>query len=197
MLRNFFIVNLVLLILAGYIGIKIYKTITSPLALPKISNMKRSEVEIGSKSGINVMTRSYDILTEKDPFNPERRSHIKNPPDSPKTPPVSDRPKLFGTILMGEIRRAILEDPMTKQRKIYGINDSVGGYIVTDIQEEKVILSRNGQEIEIKLREDKGVKPLRLKIPPTRRSQIQRQKRPPRPVPRLRTPQTPSSSGQR
>jgi len=194
MLRNFFIVNLFLILIIGYLGVKIYKTTISPIALPEKLILKKSQIQTDSgQEDRGVITKSYDILIKRDPFNPERKSPGRISSGDIKTPSASERPKLFGTILMGEIRKAILEDPVTKQRNIYGINDSIGGYVIVEIQKEKVLLSLNGQEIEVKLREDKGIKPLKLKTPSTRRSRIQRQRRPPRPTSRLRKPQTHTS----
>lgn len=198
MLRNFFIANLFLLLISGYLCVKIYSAITSPIILPEKVTLKKSQTQVDSgHKDSNIITRSYDILVKKNPFNPERRSQTRISTSDTQIPTTSERPKLFGTILMGDVRKAILEDPVTKERKIYGINDFVGGYVITDIQKEKVLLSRDGQEIEIRLREDKGLKPLKIKIPSTRKTGIQKQRRPYRPTPRLRKPQpqTPPTPG--
>jgi type II secretory pathway component PulC len=70
---------------------------------------------------------------------------------------------------MGEVKFAVLENPSTKTTKLYYVNDSIGGFTVSDIFEDKVVLNREGTKIEIKLRDKKDFKPPKRITPPPKK----------------------------
>jgi hypothetical protein len=130
------------------------------LEVPAISAQEKPTA--GEKRTISKRERvlneaSYQIIVDKDLFRPSR-TPIKG--NGQITAPLSpkERPKLFGTMIMDSRRFAILEDPSTKASKIYYLNDSFSGFTVSEILEDKVILKRGDESIEVKLREKKDVK---------------------------------------
>lgn len=158
--RSLFLINVILFTIIGFLGIKLYNTWNHPLEVPTISEQEAPKA--GKKITISKRERvlneaSYQIIVDKDLFRPSRTPVKENAqtaaPLSPK-----ERPKLFGTMIMDSRKFAILEDPSTKASKIYYVNDSFAGFTVSEILEDKVILKRGGESIEVKLREKKDVK---------------------------------------
>jgi hypothetical protein len=65
--------------------------------------------------------------------------------------PVSDKLKLHGTVIMDNVRLAIIEDSDSKQTGLYNLNDHVGGFIVSDILKNTVILNKKNTIVKILL----------------------------------------------
>ena len=169
MLRNFFIVNIVLCIVAGFLVFKLTNVLSSPLEILTESSVKtenKDKKDVKKKAQTSKPV-SYEIITSGNLFNPTRSARDEGSEDTKSVaPPPKNQPKLFGTIILGDKKTAILEDPATKTTKTYGLNDLVGGYTVSDIQEDKVILLWGGDQTIVRLREDKGVKSSVKKRPP-------------------------------
>jgi hypothetical protein len=169
MLRNFFIVNIVLFIVAGFLVFKLTNVLSSPLEILTESSVKTEDED---KKNLKKKVQrskpvSYEIITSGNLFNPTRSARDEGSKDTKSVePPPKNQPKLFGTIILGDKKTAILEDPATKTTKSYGLNELVGGYTVSDIQEDKVILLWGSDQTIVRLREDKGVKSSVKKRPP-------------------------------
>ena len=106
----------------------------------------------------------FQAIVLKDIFRPSRTE--PKPEEIVKPGITLPPPKLFGTIIMGDEKTAILEDPATKISKIYRINESVGGFVITNIQKDKVILTRDNEITEVYLREIKAFRPSPVPTPP-------------------------------
>ncbi len=162
MLRNYFLINLILLIIVGMLGFRFYKTWAKPVDIPtqgvKQSAQKDKKavegkaVEEKKEAGLNEAL--YNVIVQKDLFRFSRSA-----PQVEDIPPqfFTNPPKLFGTIIMGNEKSALLEDPNTKTTRLYRVNDSFVGFTVSDIQENKVVLTRGDKTLEVKLREIKTV----------------------------------------
>ncbi len=203
MLRNFFVVNIALFIIAGFLVLKLSNVLSSPLKVPTESSIEKEKED--KKDARRKVQRSkpasYNIITGGNLFSPSRLALDEGSKDTISvTLPPKNQPKLFGTIILGDKKTAILEDPATKTTKTYGLNELVGGYTVSDIQEDKVILLWGGNQTIVRLREDKGIKAIRKKRPPAvtmpeQRTRPQRRRprrtrsnvRPPTPPPVPRT----------
>lgn len=189
--RRYFLINLALLVIAVFLGFKLYKAFSKPLDIPlqaseKIQRLK-TEKSANAKPELNII--DYETIVQKDLFRPSR---FTAPPEM--SVPL-EKPKLFGTIIMDSGKSAILEDPITKTKKLYNLNDSISGFIVSDIQEDKVIFLRGTEKIEVMLREVKGGAsmmrpPARPQMPPQLPQPVTR----PRivPTPRRSLPQVPA-----
>ena len=162
MLRNYFLINLILLIIVGMLGLRLYKTWVKPLDIAaqktlqqtqkdkKISEDKKTE----EKKELSFNETVYNVIVQNDLFRPSR--------SAPQVEEISlqffaNPPKLYGTIIMGNDKSAILEDQNTKTTRLYRLNDLFGGFTISDIQDNKVVLSRGDKSIEVKLREIKTI----------------------------------------
>ena len=160
MLRNYFILNLLLILILGVLGFKLYNVLALSVKIPSEaseSDVRKEDIDNSQREkAINEST--YDTISRLDLFRPSRTAPLAENKKEEQSP-LKSPPKLFGTIILKENTTAILEDPDTNKTKVYRVNDSIAGYRVAEILEDKVVLSVNGDKIEVKLRDDKGIKP--------------------------------------
>lgn len=191
MLRNYFLINLVLVVIILLLGYGLYSAITHPLEMP---SAPVAEEEAGKKAGTGRAVEkppdenSFRIISEMDIFRPSRSAPASGPENTPVISVPGSTPRLFGTVILDDDKTAILEDPDTKKTKAYRINESIAGFVIADILKNRVVLLRNGEKVEVKLREDKGIRPPRRPAynrRPARRLQRRMQKRNPPPQPLL------------
>lgn len=169
MFRNLLLINTFLFIVVCFLAAELYGTLGRRMYVPTEAPAAavKKAIEDDEKSSRFIRPQSFEIITSANLFTPSRTSK-KEEKNVVATPPPKNQPKLFGTIIFGDRKMAILEDPGTKERKTFGLNESVGGYVISAIEENKVVLSWSGEEVTVQLREDKGVKPLPKKTTPTR-----------------------------
>lgn len=169
MLRNYLPINLLLLIVIALLGLKLFAvashTVAIPVALSK--NQKERKVKPIRRPEKIDNEASYSVISKLDLFRPSRSVAGKKKVRVGKAAP-KDHPKLFGTVILDGYKSAILEDPVTKSTKTYSVNDSIAGYLISDILEDKVVLTRGGEPYEVKLRENKGI------ITPPKRTAVNR-----------------------
>jgi hypothetical protein len=181
--RRYFLVNLALLVIAIFLAFILYKVLSKPLDVPLQSSQKTQRPKTGKSINIEpeLHINDYETSVQKDLFRPSRSAA---PSEMSSIVPL-EKPKLFGTIIMDSGKSAILEDPITKTTKLYNLNDSIAGFVVSDIREDKVILLRGTEKIEVMLREVKGASMLRPptgpQMPPQRPQPINRPRRVPTP----------------
>ncbi|MEF9427375.1 MAG: hypothetical protein L0956_09490 [Candidatus Mariimomonas ferrooxydans] len=154
--RSYFFINLFLLIIIALLGYSFLKVLANPLNIPfeAAQQIQADKKDTMAGRQVNLNEAAYLTIVEKDLFRPSRTDpktdngiQISNP---------SELIKLFGTIIMNNEKIAILEDPSTKKTKPYHINDSLSGFVITDIQKDKIIVLRGDEKIEVKLRNMKG-----------------------------------------
>lgn len=159
MLRNYFLINMVLVIMLGFMGVKFYKIVTYSMDIPSEAALeegqKSKDIDIKFKDKVPDKA-SFQIISSKDLFRPSRTASatVWTTPKNSRT----NHPKLFATIVRGSESIAIIEDPDTRKTKTYRINDLVAGFLISEILEDRVILLSGEDKIEIKLRDDKGIK---------------------------------------
>ena len=178
------------------LGLRLYKTWVKPLDIAaqktlqqtqkdkKISEDKKTEETKELSSNETV----YNVIVQNDLFRPSRSA-----PQVEEIPQqfLANPPKLYGTIIMGNDKSAILEDPKTKTTKLYRLNDLFGGFTISDIQDNKVVLSMGDESIEVKLREIKTITAPRQQ-PVPQQPQIQQPQKPQvRPQGSLQRPERP------
>ncbi len=199
--RSYFFINLFLLIIIALLGYGFFKVLANPLNIPfeTAQQIQADKKDTIARRHVNLNEGAYLALVEKDLFRPSRTDPKTETGTQISHP--SEVLKLFGTIIMNNERIAILEDPSTKKSKPYHINDSLSGFVITDIQKDKVVVLRGDEKIEVKLRDMKGFttpsstsaavsKPsVKLKKPKRRRQS------PPRRPSRRQTPRAGLSSG--
>ncbi len=160
MLRNYFLINILLVIMLGFLGSKLYRVVTYSMDVPSGAAVdevrKKEDMDIRLK--VNVPDRaSFQIISGKNLFKPSRSSDASTGTITENTG-RQDYPKLFATIIQDNNSSALMEDPGTKRRKMYQINDMIAGFLVSEIMRDKVILLMDNDKVVIKLREDKGIK---------------------------------------
>jgi len=155
MFRNYFFINIILILIVSFLGLRFYKAIIYKKDNPINITVKKAEPEkikaAGEDKGID--KESLKVITEKDIFRSSRTSSLLGANSGPPKNP----PTLFGTIIVGAEKTALLKEDAGKAAKMYRLNESVSGYLIVDIQDDKVLLSAGGQTIEVKLRGKKGV----------------------------------------
>ena len=178
---------MVLVIMLGFLGFKFYKVVSYSMDVPSeaavVEGEKSNDIDIKFKDNVPDKA-SFQIISRKDLFRPSRTASVTPVRTAPKNIPT-DPPKLFATIVRGSDSIAIIEDPDTKKSKSYRINDQVAGYLISEILEDRVILLLGADKLEIKLRDDKGIKTSSPK--PVVRRNVER-KAVKRPVPVRRRP---------
>ena len=112
---------------------------------------------------------NYKVISQKNMFRPERKEWIP-PPKVDKPPPrkpVKAKPKtppprltLYGTIIYGEnVRIAIIKGGgkggSPGRKRNYRLGEYISGYLIKEIGEDKVLLVKEDDKIELKLREGK------------------------------------------
>jgi len=158
MIRNYFLLNLLLIAIIGVLGNKFYHVLKYSAEMPAEAGegeVRKEDMPGGYKvKGIDESI--FETISAHDLFRPSRTAPLveKKGAEKPQLPPP---PKLFGTVILNENKTAILEQPDTKTTKVFRINDTVSGYKVLEIYEDKVVLLGNDERVEVRLRDDKGV----------------------------------------
>jgi hypothetical protein len=187
--KSFFLINVILFIIICILGINLYKTWMNPLDIPVQSTYQETKAVNKKRTVLKdrkTDAAAYQVIVDKDLFRPSR-TPVSASADATQTVPSGDTPQLFGTTIMDNGSFAILEEPSTKISKLYFVNDTIAGFTVSDIQSNKVILTRGGEKVELKLREKKNFKPAKapsIKVPKKPRPSRTRR----RPPSRQRTP---------
>lgn len=162
-----------LLLVITLLGTRLHDVITTPPEIPTEPTAATSRKYETKPDNIPAHTDSayYDVILSKNLFHPSRSITKKTPEE---TAPVSKNeiPQLFGTIILNDKKSAILQDQATKKSNLYEINDTVSGFIVSQILKNKVILEKRGESIEVSLRADKKFTP--PKRSPVRQRAIRR-----------------------
>ena len=132
----------------------------------------------------------YKIISEKNLFRPDRSEWVieKTDSDLPQKEVDPDKLELFGTIIIGAKKSALIynEKPREKGKRarktrssrgrkrgeteLYSLGDYIGGYIVAEIEEKRVVLDYFGETLTLNLQDGKeptkgDVTPLDVKKP--------------------------------
>jgi len=171
MIRNYFLLNVFLFTVIILLGFKFYDAWTITLDIPDIAMQHKAQVNkperaAGKEGEFN--ETAFNVIAQKNLFHPSRSVSIKGP-ETPQPLSPSEKPQLFGTMIMNNTEFAIFENPSTKKTGIYYVNDKVDGFVVADIQEDKVMLLKDGESVAVRLRDDKKFKaPMPIRKPPRR-----------------------------
>ena len=141
------------------LGIRLHNVLTTDIKIPtKASAVSPQKIDKKlTKKSDRINSSSYDVIASKNLFHPSR-STAQKPSEVSRPVSKNDIPQLFGTIITNDKKLAILEDQSSKRSTLYKVNDSVAGFVVSQILENKVILLKDGESIEVTLRADKKFK---------------------------------------
>lgn len=189
MLRNYFFINMCLVFVIGLLGFKLYNVSAYTVEIPassEIEDVKKDSIKTKHKEGV-FNESSFQIISKMDLFRPSRKPPAVKEEKKMKETPKKNIPRLFGTIILGDIKSAILEDPDSKTTKSYRINESVSGFTVAEILEDRVVLLSGSEKVEVRLRDEKGIKSKKRSTYKSRsRRQSQKSRRTPRSKPKTR-----------
>jgi len=133
---------------------------------------------------------SYEVISKKNLFRPDRQEWILDTPDTQMVDKKVDTSKLelFGTIIIGDKKSALIynKNPngkdtpqgsrskgaskssrggkVDKKAELYALGDYLGGYVISKIEEKRVILDYYGEEEVLYLHE--GKEPTRGEVTP-------------------------------
>lgn len=152
--RHLLIVNTIFLLIAGVLGVLLYLSLSTPLnvpteAVPLPVPSEGAPQKEAATSPETLAPPDYQAIVQKDLFRPGRNESKQEEKSQPLTPP----PRLVGTAVMGEERRAYLEDPVSSMVRSYRAKDVVAGFTVHEIQADRAVLSRGDDRVVVKLRE--------------------------------------------
>ena len=157
MFRNYFLLNIVLVIILSLLGIRLYYILNTSLSIPVAPNpsIPRKIMKNAQGNKLHIDVKSYDVIVSKNLFHPSRSAQKETPTTIAN--PVSDNevPQLFGTVITNEKKLALLEDRSTKKARLYKVNDSISGFTVSQILENKVKLQKGGETIGVGLWQEK------------------------------------------
>lgn len=158
MLRNYFLLNLLLALIIAALGLELHNVLTHPLQMPSEAAAEdaRKKAPAFTHGEKPIDEGIFDAISRLDLFRPSRSASLADDKKA-ELPPLKPPPKLFGTVIFNENKTAILQDSETKTSKVYRINEFISGYKVIDILEDRVVLLANEEKVEVKLREDKGI----------------------------------------
>jgi type II secretory pathway component PulC len=88
----------------------------------------------------------YQAIVRKDLFRPERKE-----PDEGGAFAETVPPKLIGVLIKNDGARAFLMDSVTKVTKTYKQKETISGYTIHEILENKVVLMKGGEKIDLKI----------------------------------------------
>ncbi len=144
------LLNLTLGLVAVLIAGAMAKTWVAPamsISRPSVERPSQELAAVAYSRPARPPLARYDLLVERNLF--------KQPPAAPPgrpgaTPPPRPLPTLSGTILVGDEWRAILSDKGKAQ--IYAIGQEVAGGVITAIKEDRVVLKRGDESVEVPLK---------------------------------------------
>jgi len=148
--RNYFSINLFLFLIIGALGLTFYETVPAQASLQHVESTTKAHA---GRTTSPLPGSAYDIIARNDLTRSATEREDNIAAGLSKNAPV-----LFGTIIMDNRSMAILEDPSTKVTTLYNINDSLSGFVISDIQKDKIIMKNGGTTIEVNLRDEKKIK---------------------------------------
>lgn len=103
----------------------------------------------------------YAVISERNLFRPDRTEWIIENPDAKivdkKINP--DKLELYGTIIIGDKKSALIHEKKSKKKdkktEVYSLGDYIGGYVVSAIDEKRVVLDYYGEKLTLYLHEGK------------------------------------------
>jgi len=115
MIRNYFLINLLLITIIAFLCVEFYKVVNRTDEIPSINTVKmvsapKKDSKRRGERKINYA--SFNAITKKDLFRPSRTESTDKNSNEEKVMP-QNAPKLFGTIILNNLKTAILEDPDT------------------------------------------------------------------------------------
>ncbi len=131
-----------------------------------LSDIKSIDIDLSEEE--KQIGGNYTIISTKNVFSPQRKewvTKIEKPKSVAsvkkrlsKKKALSGKPKkiiLHGIVIAGDIKKALIKNPMTgvkgKKTSYVEVGEEIEGYMVTSIESDQIRLDWRGEEIIIKL----------------------------------------------
>lgn len=194
-------INILLIITVIILSLLLLRVWMEPVEIPVIAKVAKERVAV--EHGTPLRPPSYyNVIVAKDLFNPFRQGAAAQSQLSAKPLPTMQPGDLtlVGTILLADKKLAIIDIKSSKQEpRSYSVGDTIGGFVIKDITEDKVVLygSAGMQALQIRgdnfsggesqapntggvrtvLQRQRRVSPKKLKSRPPQRQRQQTQRR--------------------
>lgn len=175
MFRRIWLVNGVLIVLLGIIGIGNYRVwtqrdspalMTPPTGAPPVSETDTSSRKISMPESV------FESLVKKDLFSPERKEFMQDKP-APRPSGIQRESlekalALYGTVLLEEYKAALIRELKKKSdgptERWVRMGDTVGDVRIVDIKKERIVIARGEERCEVYLYDkNKPQKPVTAK----------------------------------
>lgn len=194
--RSLLFLDLILAVVAGALAFRLYQTWTTPLSLPsaKPAPPASRPAEVAPEAPpVRPAFETYAVVASRNLFSPDRSEAPPTPPAQAKaTAPAAPRPYLHGVVVRLEGALAYLEDPRTRKVYAYKVGDLVADGRLVEILEDRVVITRAGERLEVLLRDPAKPKAAPTAAPPAARRPppVARPTPSPRVLPRVPEPPT-------
>lgn len=154
------------MIATGLVGWRIYKVWEEdPWSLPQQPKTAASRALEEEPTNVNptLPTVSPDLIISKNLFDPERGAGATREAEfNSRSFQRIRNMVLLGTVILGESRSAILQDPITQPATTSGsaepvgpmrvkLGDSIEGFRLTEIADRRVVFTKGGSRVEVLL----------------------------------------------
>ncbi|RJQ56851.1 MAG: hypothetical protein C4526_00715 [Nitrospiraceae bacterium] len=157
-LKNINLLNIILLTviaLGVYYVVVPFQWMDVKYELPSATQVTEDIKETQSEDREKSFTE-YLILTEKNPFHPERIIPVEKKEEKPLPRPDI---VLYGTVIAKDISLAYIEDknaPVTspgrgKRVRVIKKGDDISGFILKDIKPDRIVLVRGEQRMTVNI----------------------------------------------
>jgi hypothetical protein len=147
-----------------------YKTIMNRIVVPCAAVLLFSVMVIPPE--VRGAADPFAVISKKNLFRPDRTEWVLEKSDGKMVDKKIDTSKLslFGTVIVGDKKSAIIhdkdagknpgkknpaEEPAEKKNEIYSLGDYIGGYVISAIEEKRVVLDYYGEKVTLNLHEGK------------------------------------------
>ncbi len=159
-LKNINVINIILILVLVLFLFKVvlpaYRSDITPI--PPVTDKSVSEdtrIEEPSKKELP-QPSDYSVIAENNLFHPDRKLVISKGEDQPVQKPDF---VLYGTLITGDVKVAYIEDiksPYTsqgrgKRQRALHIGEELSGYTVSEIYNEKIVMVRGDEIIEVRV----------------------------------------------
>lgn len=160
-------VDLLLILLAVFLGMRLYEAWTAPPAPappePAAATALEPAVSPAPTTEPAPPLSAYVVVAERNLFSPTRSETAPEPPRpataGPPVPPPP-KPRLYGVVLLQDGQaRAYLEDAQRRRVFAYSVGDTVGDARVEQIRPDRVVLRRGGETFEVLLHDPAKPRP--------------------------------------
>lgn len=155
--RSYISINLLLLCSAAFLGYELRSQWNRYRSDHDITLLKSGSgvAESSSKTGINSAgVPNYAAIVDNDLFSADRTSVIPIEAPAESVKPAAPKPILMGTMRLDEDEFALMVSDSPKESTSYKrlkVGDALDGYTLVKILDQKVMMSSEGKDVEVRL----------------------------------------------